>query len=176
MFNLISICGPQEGVGKCPERIPGWLCGIFSAGPYTARFSFASYWKDVSNQQKYLQQSVFLADVNNERNPKKKQYKANMLKLNKYVLVMALNDTVIFPKESQWHGFYAWGNDSKVVDVQDSEGYEGDWIGLKTLDQQKKIDFKSFEGEHIRFSNQFWNDEILPYFDVKHSEMSSSKL
>eukprot|EP00475_Leptophrys_vorax_P031754 TRINITY_DN482_c0_g1_i1.p1 TRINITY_DN482_c0_g1~~TRINITY_DN482_c0_g1_i1.p1 ORF type:complete len:290 (-),score=81.46 TRINITY_DN482_c0_g1_i1:50-919(-) len=169
VHNLISICGPQSGVGTCPEGTPDFLCSFFASGPYTASLSFAGYWKDVTDEATYLKESPFLADINNERAQKNQTYKDNMLKLNKYVLIKALNDTVIYPGESEWHGFWAWGDStkSKIVEMRDTEAYSGDWIGLKTLDQQKKLDLLSFEGEHIRFTQQFWDEQVMPYFDVK---------
>jgi len=168
VHNLISICGPQNGVGTCPSGVPSWLCSFFASGPYTASLSFAGYWKDVTDEATYLKESTFLADINNERDVKNSTYRDNMLKLNKYVLIEALNDTVIYPKESEQHGFWAWGDstESQIVDMKSSDAYAGDWIGLKTMDQQNKIDLLSFEGEHIQFSQQFWDDEIMPYFDV----------
>ena len=53
-----------------------------------------------------------------------------------------------------------------IVPMRESDGYKADWIGLKTLDAAKKIDFLSFEGEHIRFSQDFWEHQVLPYFNA----------
>jgi len=165
VFNFVSICGPHEGVGTCPSSVPGFICDIFKLGPYTAKLSFAGYWKDVSNKAEFLKASTFLADMDNEKDQKNAQYKTNMMSLNKYVLVMALNDTVVIPKESEQHGFWAWGNNQDVVTLRDTDSYKGDWLGLQSMDKAKKIDLLSFVGEHIRFTDQYWNDVILPYLN-----------
>jgi hypothetical protein len=34
-----------------------------------------------------------------------------------------------------------------------------DWIGLHTLDAQKKVDLLSFVGGHIQFTQEFWDSE-----------------
>ena len=31
--------------------------------------------------------------------------------------------------------------------------------------QQGRVDLKEFVGDHIRFSDKYWHEEILPYFD-----------
>ena len=95
VHNLVSICGPQNGVGTCPSSVPGFVCSLFELGPYTAQLSFAGYWKEVKNETAYLSSSTFLADVNNERAIKSALYAKNMASLNAYVTVMALNDTVV---------------------------------------------------------------------------------
>lgn len=47
--------------------------------------------------------------------------------------------------------------------MRDSEGYQGDWIGLQTLDKAGKITESSFDGEHIRFTSEYWDETVLPY-------------
>lgn len=165
VFNLISICGPQDGVGTCPGGFPSFICDIFELGPYTAQLSFAGYWKDVRNQTEYLQESTFLADVNNERPQKNATYIQNLLSVNKYVAVMALNDTVVQPKESAQHGFWQWNEQGTVQTIFNTQAYNEDWIGLKTLNEQGKLVLDAFEGEHIRWPESFWVNNILPYFN-----------
>lgn len=164
VYNFVSLCGPQQGVGACPASVPGWICSIFQSNPYPAKLSFAGYWKG-SDQATYLKESTFLAGIENARDAKNATYKANMASLNRLALVMALNDTVVYPKESEQFGFYAWGGSKDIVQFKDTDTYKNDWIGLRTLDEAGKIDMLQFEGAHVQFSNQFWNDHILPYFN-----------
>jgi len=171
VFKMISICGTQNGIAKCPNSVPSFLCSIFESNPYSAGLSFSSYWKDAMDQQKYLQENKFLPDLNNELSTKNETYKKNMISLQKYVLVEALNDTVVYPKESETHGYYAWGDESSVVQMRDTDAYKGDWIGLQTLDKANKLETLSFEGDHLRFSDDFWNTNILPYFDMTFDEL-----
>jgi palmitoyl-protein thioesterase len=53
--------------------------------------------------------------------------------------------------------------DAPIVPMNQSEGYQGDWMGLKTLDEAGKIHMSSFDGEHIRFTSEYWDSTVLPY-------------
>ena len=46
---------------------------------------------------------------------------------------------------------------------EETEGYAGDWLGLKTMDANGMIDYHSYEGDHLRWSNEFWDETVLPY-------------
>jgi len=178
VYNAISICGPQNGVGTCPGGTPGFICDLFKLGPYTAKLSFAGYWKEVDNEPQYLQESTFLADINNERDSKNQTYAQRLTSLNKYVLVMALNDTVVIPQESEQHGFWKW-NDTTHTEVEgifQTQAFQENWLGLYTLFQNNKLDFYNFTGEHIRFTQQFWQDSILPYFDNEPEQQEPLEL
>jgi len=90
-------------------------------------------------------------------------YKKNFASLEKLVLVQALNDTIVVPKASELFGFWEWGQTKSIVPMEETEGYKKDFIGLKTLNEGKKIDTYHFIGDHLRFSNEFWKGKILPY-------------
>lgn len=164
---FITICGPQAGEGSCPDNILyKAVCPLWKLAPYTAPVAFSDYWKDVSDKSRYLSKNRWLADMNNEKDTKNSTYKTNMISLEKYVLVEALNDTIVEPHLSESHGFWAWGSkpkENQLVDMVDTDGYKGDWIGLKTLDAAKKIDRHTYIGDHLRFSSKFWDTTILPY-------------
>jgi len=171
VFKMISICGTQNGISKCPNSVPAFMCSHFESNPYSSALSFSAYWKDAMDQQKYLQENKFLPDLNNELSTKNEIYKKNMISLQKYVLVEALKDTIVYPKATETHGYYAWGNESSVVQMRDTEAYKEDWIGLQTLDKANKLDTLSFDGDHLQFTDKFWNTNILPYFDMTFDEL-----
>jgi palmitoyl-protein thioesterase len=58
VYNLLSLCGPQMGVGECPSEVPKLICDVFNLSPYTAHFSFSGYWKDVANETQYLRRTL----------------------------------------------------------------------------------------------------------------------
>lgn len=161
--NLVSVNGPQSGVGECPAGTPAFICGPGQKGLYAKHFSFAGYWKDVADKDEYLSESRFLADLNNDREEHNATYRANMINLNKYVLVKALDDTVVIPKDSEWHGFWTWGDKSTVTELHDSEGFRTDALGLQTLEKAGKLELLSFKGDHLKFDQDFWDKEILPF-------------
>jgi len=172
VHNLVSLCGPQGGIGDCPKGTPSWMCSVGKDVMYSAGFSFSGYWKDTEGdadkaKAKYLDKSPYLADVNNDRDEKNDSYKQNMISLNKYVMVKALNDTVVAPKESEFHDFFPWGSTEDIEEYKSTEAYENDWIGLRSLDEAKKIDTYTYEGDHLRWSDDFWKDTVLPYLGDK---------
>jgi palmitoyl-protein thioesterase len=88
------------------------------------------------HSQPYGAESTYLADLNNERPTKNAAYVRNLVSLNKYVMVRALNDTTVQPSESSHHGFWAWGKAGVVQTMRQTQAYQEDWLGLKTLDSQ----------------------------------------
>jgi len=132
--------------------------------PYKSEIVFSDYWKDSTDKATYLKESRFLADVNNEREVKNATYKANMLGLDMYMLIEANPDGMVYPHQSESHGYYKWGTDeAKDVEVmRDTEAYKGDWLGLKTLDQQKKIVEIKYQGEHVQIPHDMLYNQVLP--------------
>lgn len=47
----------------------------------------AEYWHDPLHEDQYRNKSVFLADINNDRDTKNETYKRNLMDLNKYVAI-----------------------------------------------------------------------------------------
>jgi len=170
VYNLISLCGPQEGVGSCPGGTPTIFCNAIRDKMYNAPVSFAGYWKNTMDKTKYLAESKWIANWNNERDTKNATYATLLSSVNKYVLVTALNDTVVYPKESEDHAYWVWGSMTETTTFNTTDGYNGDWIGLKTMDGKNQVDHLAYIGEHVRWSEQFWNTSIIPYFDVTVSE------
>jgi len=62
--------------------------------------------QDPYHYEKYLANSQFLADINNERKQKQQQYKDNMLSLEQLVLVRFSDDVLVVPKDSAWFGYW----------------------------------------------------------------------
>ena len=61
----------------------------------------AGYFYDTKDRETYLEKSIFLPDLNNERNFDETA-KENIQKLKGFLAVMFSKDEVIFPKESAW--------------------------------------------------------------------------
>jgi len=166
VFNFVSICGPLQGEATCPKNIAfDMICPVWKLNPYGA-LAFSSYWKGTKDKDTYLKKSKMLADVLNEKATKNANVTANFKSLNSLVMIEATKDTMIEPRESEQYGMWQWGTTGKnapIVALRDSEGYQGDWMGLKTLDAQGKLHNSSFVGEHIRFSSEYWDATVLPY-------------
>ena len=50
-----------------------------------------------------------------------------------------------------------------MLNYNQTKLYQEDWIGLKTLDEQNKVDFLSTEGNHLQFTDEFLFNIIKTY-------------
>ncbi|XP_046558911.1 LOW QUALITY PROTEIN: palmitoyl-protein thioesterase 1-like [Haliotis rubra] len=176
MLNLISVGGQHQGVygfPKCPGD-NGTICNLvrkmLNYGVYVSfvqdNLVQAEYWQDPLNEEEYRAKSVFLADINQERPTKNMTYKENLLKLKNMVLVMFLQDTMVQPKESEWFGFYEPGQTEKLYNMTQSDLYKNDYLGLKTLYQSGRITFLSSDSDHLRFTDDWFINNIIKRFLV----------
>ena len=176
--NFVSICGVQNGVYNCPlelQIIP-FLCDIFESDPYNFLFngsiplSFSDYFVTFWDKNEFLTHNQYLPKINNllgMNQPNATQYRTNMLNLNQIVLSQATEDTVVYPYQSEQFGGYQWTNGTKtnttIYTLQNSDQWNYDYIGLKTLTQNNQILFTEFQGDHLKFNDSYWNDIIIPY-------------
>jgi palmitoyl-protein thioesterase len=172
VFNFVSLCGVQGGEYNCPlelQIIP-FLCELVWQNPYgllfndTQYFAPADYIVTPLNQTQYLTQNPFLPVINNEiaarANP---AYKAAMKGLNAIVLTAALNDTVVYPYQSEQFGGYAWGSNTQVFNFAQSPQYTQDLLGLADMYNSGKLVLNSFVGDHLQWPQSFWDEVVLPY-------------
>nr|XP_054772939.1 palmitoyl-protein thioesterase 1-like [Lytechinus pictus] len=172
MNNLISAGGQHQGVYGFP-RCPGdnsTLCNLarelLNMGAYDKfvqeNLVQAQYWHDPLNEAEYRQYSRFIAIINQE-NSVNETYKKNLVKLNKFVMVMFGKDTMVEPKESEWFGFYVPGNTSDVYTLRESKLYIQDKLGLKQMDADKKLVFLTAPGDHLQFTDEWFEANLIPY-------------
>ena len=156
VYNFISWAGPHAGVygvpwfnALCPDVACPWLVEAMDdlvrpkgiATIAESLVSFAAYWRSPVNYTAYVSNNVFLADINNEGPTKKASYKQNFVSLNHVALLHAAKDLIVVPSKSEWFSFYdtVKGTDGIVVPFSEQPMYKEDWIGLRTLDEAKKI-------------------------------------
>jgi palmitoyl-protein thioesterase len=189
MLNLISVGGQHQGVfgfPHCPGdniTVCNYIRDLLHIGAYESfvqdHLVQAEYWQDrmyitdrisktqissfsAHKEELYRKVSIFLADINQERTFNE-QYKTNLLKIRNLVLVKFLRDTMVIPRESEHFGFYATDDTSKIIPLQESILYLNDTLGLKTLDQQSRIKFLESDTDHLRFTDQWFIDNIIPF-------------
>ncbi|CAG2181446.1 unnamed protein product, partial [Oppiella nova] len=121
----------------------------------------AEYWHDPLQEVLYTQKSVFLADINNERNPRKGEYKERLVKLKNFVLVKYLNDSMVEPRESSLFGFYIAGQAQEIRKMRDTPLYTEDWIGLKELDTSGRLHEYEVIGDHLQIDMKWFDEEII---------------
>jgi len=128
----------------------------------------SQYFRNAENMESYLESSNFLADINNERPVKNSTYKANLMKLEKFGMYMFSNDTTVVPKESAY--FYEVNTATeKVTKLQNRDLYREDWLGLKWLDEQGRLDFDIIDGGHMQFDDETLSNVFKTYFQNRQT-------
>ena len=179
VYNLVSICGPQSGVGECPNIVGTWKNVCANAGTFLHLYDlpfcdFCSYWKDNRDQASYQKSSKWLAKINNAQGSIgsiNETYANNMKSLNKYMATRALKDMVVLPSESAHHRFWEWGDktrsETNIKPLIETEGYKKDWLGLKTLNERGALILNEIDSGHIHYNMSWWNETVLPMFNNK---------
>eukprot|EP00762_Andalucia_godoyi_P007424 ANDGO_07859.mRNA.1 Palmitoyl-protein thioesterase 3 len=183
----VTLGGVHEGVFSAPyvSFLPSEIWNVLSTVVYEdwmqQSYSFAGYWKDPAQYDKYLAKASYLPDINNEGPTKNPQYRENMIALEMFVMVKSTGDKVVFPVESGWFEFWQAAQsaakvqdlqfgvaDRQVVPLQESETYKGDWIGLKTLDEAGKLKFLTASCTHPDYPHtpdkDWFMANIMPLF------------
>lgn len=65
------------------------------------------------------------------------------------------DDTTVVPKESGW---FAEVNGTDVTGLRERSLYKEDWLGLKKLDENGGLKFKTTEGGHMALSSGLLSD------------------
>uniref|UniRef100_A0A3P9L484 Palmitoyl-protein thioesterase 1 n=1 Tax=Oryzias latipes TaxID=8090 RepID=A0A3P9L484_ORYLA len=172
MKKLISVGGQHQGVYGLP-RCPGessHLCDMIrealNRGAYSdlvqKHLVQAQYWHDPLNDDLYKKHSLFLADINQERSVNE-TYKKNLQQLEKFVMVKFLQDSVVDPVDTEWFGFLKTGQAKVTETLQESDLYKQDRLGLAAMDKAGKLVFLATEGDHLQFSKEWFDANLLPY-------------
>ena len=115
----------------------------------------ADYWRDPQNPEGFIKNSRFLADANNEAHFNQTR-KDLWLSLKYARFVKWEEDTTIIPRESSWWGMYT--EDYNIISRFDTEVYQKDLIGIRTLEEEGRASFVSIPGDHMHFSHSQIND------------------
>ena len=175
--NLVTFGSQHNGISEFQDCAANdWLChswrGVLKGNAWgsfsQSKLVPAQYYRDPEDLDNYLEYSNFLADINNERKVKNHTYKENMMKLGKFAMFMFADDTTVVPKES---AFFSEVNTTSeaVKKLQDRDIYQEDWIGLRFLDEKKRLDFKTAEGGHMQLSDNILIDTFNQYFKSRDS-------
>ena len=150
VHNYISYGTPQQGVFGMPGRLDDhfkWLDDleeqahhILYSWSFQKYISFASYWHDTVHYDKYLKKASLLPYLNNEIGHEYTElFKYNISKLRNIVLVMSQYEETIEPAISCHFGFYKKGSKSTIEKMENTELYQKDTIGLKTLNERGRL-------------------------------------
>lgn len=167
----VSIGGPQMGVAKLPHCASGFICRIINSLIGKAvYYSYiqnhvgpAGYYKTHHDMKTYLKYSSFLADLNNEREEKNPEYKKRMVNLDNILLIKFQSDTMIIPRETAHFEFY--DENDKVISLKESQFYKDDFIGMRKLSEDNKVQFLELKGDHLQFSYSDIDKYMIPVLE-----------
>jgi palmitoyl-protein thioesterase len=119
------------------------------------------YWRVPYNEEGYLKYAQFLPDANNERNFDQAR-KDKWLALKQVIFVKWEEDSTIIPRESSWWGIYT--EDFNIVSRFDTETYQKDLIGIKTLEEDGRATFIEIPGNHMAYTYPQINEIVQEPF------------
>ncbi|CAI5487240.1 unnamed protein product [Closterium sp. Naga37s-1] len=136
--------------------------------PWVQKFFMpAQFFRLWRHMDRYLQRSAFLADINNERGPTRRNetYAANVRSLDRLVLVRWQDETMISPPQSSW--FWSHDRFGNLLPLQEQPMFAEDWLGLRTLHEKKKLHFTTMPGSHgiinpSLFAREFVSKYLVP--------------
>ncbi|CAD8138330.1 unnamed protein product [Paramecium pentaurelia] len=164
----LSIGGPQMGVSVIPH-CNSYLCWplnkVVDSLVYTdyvqQHIGPAGYFRNHEDLDSYLKYNHFLPDLNNERNPECSR-RQKFSSLDQVMLVKFLQDEMVLPKESAF--FESVDPETGlVIPLIQSEFYIQDYIGLKQLDQQRKIKFIEIDDSHLKWTDEITKNVFIPF-------------
>lgn len=148
---FVSLSSPQAGQYGAgflhlvfPSLIKDTAYELFYSrvGQHT---SVGNYWNDPYHQNLFMTYSVFLPYINNQLlSDRSVDFKLNMLKLKRLVLIGGPDDQVITPWQSSQFGYY--NLNETIIEMRDQDIYLEDRIGLQTLDQEHKLHLVTVAG------------------------------
>jgi palmitoyl-protein thioesterase len=178
--NLVTFGSQHNGIAKYQLCKDGdWLCkgyiGLLKANTWGAWVQShlvpAQYFKETNDttgepSEAYLENSAFLADINNERELKNATYAKHLAQLDNFVMYLFADDETVIPKESGWFA-YTNGSDGSVTQLRERDMYKQDWIGLKALDKKGGLHFETTEGGHMNLGDKVLTHVFEKWFSAK---------
>uniref|UniRef100_A0A2A4JXH6 palmitoyl-CoA hydrolase n=1 Tax=Heliothis virescens TaxID=7102 RepID=A0A2A4JXH6_HELVI len=170
---FISLSSPQAGQYGAgflhlvfPGLVKDTVYELFYSrvGQHT---SVGNYWNDPYHQSLYETYSVYLPYINNHiKSAKSADFKNNLLRLKRLVLIGGPDDNVITPWQSSQFGYY--DANETIIEMKSQEIYMEDKIGLRTLDESGRLHVVTVPGVnhfswHMNIS--IVDDYLLPYLD-----------
>ena len=157
------------GVASFPQCEQGLFCGVLrdmlDTGAYIPffqkRISPAGYYRDPYKYNEYVKGCEFLPIINNQQATKTASYTSSLSSLDLMLLIKFTKDTVVDPQESEWFGYYADNSMRSVLTMNQTEDFENDWLGLRTLSEAGKIELVAIPAQHLQMTFQQVDEYIV---------------
>ena len=175
--NVLHVHGTVSGVSGFPQVDPtksafgrgiSQLCGDLAFNSLVQGILFqANYFRDPrkTNATDYLAHSELALWNNEDASRVNTTFKENFIKVNKYIMVKAMQDTMVFPNEGEHWGHYKDGDSYEAIPMNETRWYKDDLFGLKTVDEAGKIHFETTPGNHLQFTETELFGWVDKYFD-----------
>ncbi|WFD34977.1 hypothetical protein MCUN1_001823 [Malassezia cuniculi] len=177
--NLITLGSQHMGITQLPECVLGdpichTIHRVLEGGIYNdyaqSHVVPAQYFRDTRSKERfeqYLAKNSFIRDINNE-GTMNETYRANMLKLNKFVMAVFDRDTTVVPRNSSIFSAYPDPVDgtgdgrsesdtqhdlTHTVPLRESSIYTEDRIGLRELDRRGDLVTLTCHGIHVEMDS-----------------------
>ncbi|CAN8101824.1 unnamed protein product [Discula destructiva] len=168
--SLVTFGSQHNGITEFQDCAPtNWLCkgamALLRGNVWSAYVQSnlvpAQYYRPTMDYEAYLENSNFLADINNERADKSSVYKRRLAEVAHFVMFMFEEDTTVIPKESAW---FSEVNGTEVTPLRSRQIYHEDWLGLKELDRKAGLVFRTAPGAHMHLDEELLNDTFREWF------------
>ena len=168
VVRYLSFDGPQMGIGSMPKMMCGSYCDmIMNLGALAYNFQDIiapmGYFKNRNDTSYYDKHDMFIKMLNNDYKVKDQEIIDRFSALEKVKLIKAKRDSVIVPKESSWFEFYDKKGEN-IVPLKESDFYINDYIGLRKLDEEGKVQFVEIDQEHVLYNMKEYREEIVQFF------------
>jgi len=146
-------CNPDGPLGPVCKTVAN-MTGDAALLAQGALFQ-ADYFRDpmIVNKVAYKKDSQ-IAQWNNEGMTKNSTINECFAKTKRFAMIKAMKDTMIFPNDSEWWGYFKDGSMTEKYNMTDSPWYTEDWFGLKAANEAGKILFNSTAGDHLQFTEE----------------------
>jgi palmitoyl-protein thioesterase len=171
--NWISMHGPLMGVAGIPGcNMTNTICqkidGLLYMAAYTAfvqqHLTQANYFRDPTHLDDYYANDKFLADINNEDGSVDEDYVTNLTSLETMVLIKASADTMVWPNDSEWYGYFQDGSQTEKWETTETPWYQDNRFGLQTMMNNNQVVFNMTEGDHLEFTTDYLLGLVDEYF------------
>ena len=105
-----------------------------------------------------------LAQWNGEGNYFQPAWKENFVKVDRFAMIKAMKDTMVFPNDGEWWGQFRPGSYKYKEQMNETDYYKRDLFGLKTVDEAGKIVYNHTDGNHLVFTVEQLQWWVLNYF------------
>ena len=122
--------------------------------------SFAGYWRDPQNKDKYWEKSWFLAIANNENDVKDPEMKERFMSAEHIRLIKWKDETTIRPRESPQFGIF--DEYYNTLPLQKRNLWKEDWIGLRQMSEEGRLTFATIPGDHMNYTHSTLDELVLP--------------